>query len=201
MNEEELGFDPTVTTDENTRYIEIERNGSNERLIIDEVMLRTSCMAGRATTCWKAHREEDPQTPLVIKDSWQYLERDEEGELLREASNSNVINVARYCHHETVHVDGTSDDVENNVRKSLDVAAATNFRLKRSIPPPLPSSNVSASETSRRDHSSSNSAAGKKRSSSRIDAPLPLSKRNPCGPSTGYSAGLRQAHPQRKLLV
>lgn len=37
-------------------------------------------MVGRATTCWRAYREGDElQKPLVVKDSWQYPEREEEG--------------------------------------------------------------------------------------------------------------------------
>ncbi|KAH8202495.1 hypothetical protein TruAng_003303 [Truncatella angustata] len=110
MNEEELGFDPTVKTENGQRFIEIERNESMEPLIIDKVMNRARCIAGRATTCWKAHREGEPQTPLVVKNSWQYEERDEEGELLREANQKHVINVARYYHHETVRV---GDEVDN----------------------------------------------------------------------------------------
>lgn len=51
------------------RFIKIERNGSKERIIIEEVMKRARCIAGRAITCWKAHREGDPRTLLVIKDS------------------------------------------------------------------------------------------------------------------------------------
>ncbi|KAL3954491.1 hypothetical protein ACCO45_010054 [Purpureocillium lilacinum] len=86
MNEELLGFDPTIVTSGDRQYIEIERNDVKERLVIDEVMQRARCVAGRATTCWKAHPEGDPQTLLVIKDSWQYTDRDEEGELLREAT-------------------------------------------------------------------------------------------------------------------
>ena len=35
MNEEELGFDPTIMTANNQRFIEIERDGATERLIID----------------------------------------------------------------------------------------------------------------------------------------------------------------------
>ncbi|KAJ9129857.1 Rhodopsin kinase [Pleurostoma richardsiae] len=114
MSEEQLGFDPTIITNGDQRYIEIERHGVQEKLIIDEVMRRAPCIAGRATTCWRAHREGDGQTPLVIKDSWQYTERDEEGELLREATNEDVINVARYYHHETVEVGGTEDDIRDN---------------------------------------------------------------------------------------
>ncbi|KAK3347077.1 hypothetical protein B0T25DRAFT_592995 [Lasiosphaeria hispida] len=104
---EELGFDPTIMTSNYERFIEVERDGSTERLIIDEVMQRARWIAGRATTCWKAHREGHPQTPLVIQDSWQYPERDEEGECAS-----------------TRH------------RGGLDVTTATNYRPERSMPPP-----------------------------------------------------------------
>ncbi|KAJ2891330.1 hypothetical protein MKZ38_000561 [Zalerion maritima] len=85
MNEEQLGFDPTIITLNGERYIEIERNG---RI--------------------KPHREGDAQTPLVIKDFWQYTEREEEGGLLREATGRGVSNVARYYYHETIQVRSTA---------------------------------------------------------------------------------------------
>lgn len=66
MNAEQLGFDPTIFEAEGRRDIEIERNGQLERLIIDEVMRRAPCIAGRVTTCWKVYREgDDLRTPLV----------------------------------------------------------------------------------------------------------------------------------------
>ncbi|KAF2452531.1 hypothetical protein BDY21DRAFT_388543 [Lineolata rhizophorae] len=105
MNDEQLGFDPTISTSNGERYIDIKRDGKKERLVIDEVMKRAACVAGRATTCWKAHRKGDElRNPLVIKDSWQYAEREEEGLLLQEATEKGVTNVARYYHHETVRV-------------------------------------------------------------------------------------------------
>ncbi|KAH6988793.1 serine/threonine-protein kinase Sgk2 [Ilyonectria sp. MPI-CAGE-AT-0026] len=171
MNEDGLGFDPTIITSDGERYIEIERDGQTQRLIIDEVMKRAPCIAGRATTCWKAHRKEDPQTPLVIKDSWQYTDRDEEGILVQEATEKGVVNVARYYYHETVRVRGADDDVRNNVRKGLDITKATNYRPRHSM---LPSS-ASASSVSRKGRSSS---AGVKRPSSETDAALPPSKRS-----------------------
>ncbi|KAH6952364.1 serine/threonine-protein kinase Sgk2 [Ilyonectria sp. MPI-CAGE-AT-0026] len=146
MNEDGLGFDPTIITSDGERYIEIERDGQTQRLIIDEVMKRAHCIAGRATTCWKAHRKEDPQTPLVIKDSWQYTDRDEEGILVQKATEKGVVNVARYYHHETVRVRGADDDVRSNVRKGLDITKATNYRPGR---PMLPS-NASVSSVSRK---------------------------------------------------
>ncbi|EKJ73080.1 hypothetical protein FPSE_06693 [Fusarium pseudograminearum CS3096] len=127
MDDEELGFDPTIVQKDGEKFIEISQNGSSKRIIIDEVVQRAPCIAGRATTCWKAHPENEPNVLLVIKDSWQYLERDEEGDLLREATQKGVINVARYYHHEVVQVRGLDDDVQSSIRRGLDTrpAAAT----------------------------------------------------------------------------
>ena len=38
LNEEQLGFDPTIVTEDDKQFIDIERNGCSERLIIDEVI-------------------------------------------------------------------------------------------------------------------------------------------------------------------
>uniref|UniRef100_A0A0B7KK63 non-specific serine/threonine protein kinase n=1 Tax=Bionectria ochroleuca TaxID=29856 RepID=A0A0B7KK63_BIOOC len=170
MNEEMLGFDPTIRTFGDQQYIDIERNDKTERLIIDEVMKRARCVAGRATVCWRAHRKEDPQTPLVIKDSWQYTDRDEEGELLREATQKGVANVARYYHHETVRVRGANDDIQQNIRKGLDVTEAANYRPGRAKL--QTSTNVSISRKGR------STSAGVKRPSSDADATLPPIKRS-----------------------
>jgi len=70
LDEEQLGFDPSIITTRDIRYIEIERNNQRERLIIDEIIQRVPCIASRATTCWKAYREGDEsRKSLVIKDS------------------------------------------------------------------------------------------------------------------------------------
>jgi hypothetical protein len=75
MNQEELGFGPTIIIADGRLNIEIERNGKRERLIINEVMKRAPCVAGRASICCGAHREgDDSWTPLVTKDSWEYPE-------------------------------------------------------------------------------------------------------------------------------
>ncbi|KAL4861003.1 hypothetical protein BDV12DRAFT_191375 [Aspergillus spectabilis] len=113
------GFDPTILmSSDGRRYIQIVRDGLSERLVIDKLVRRAQCVAGRAMTCWKAHREGDgADIPLVIKDSWQYPERDEEGKLLREAAAKGVINVARYYYHETIRVeDGRIADIPANYR-------------------------------------------------------------------------------------
>ncbi|KAH7635593.1 hypothetical protein B0T09DRAFT_298280 [Sordaria sp. MPI-SDFR-AT-0083] len=192
MSKEELGFDPSIITENNERFVQIKRNGSIERLVIDKVMLRARCISGRATTCWKAHPEGDPQMPLVIKDSWQYPERDEEGELLRDATDKGVVNVARYYHHETVQVRGTDDDVRSNVRGGIDVNKAKNYKLEYSTPP---TKTVTAS-ASRKGHSTN--IAGKKRSSSQTDAALPSSKRS-CTTQASSDALLNRVH--RRVIV
>lgn len=85
--------------------------------------MRACCIAGRATICWKAHREGDPQTPLVIKDSWQYTEREEEGDFLQDVTDKGVVNVARHYYHQIVQVRGIDDNVRNSVRKGLQLAS------------------------------------------------------------------------------
>ncbi|KAF2001283.1 hypothetical protein P154DRAFT_596918 [Amniculicola lignicola CBS 123094] len=96
INQEGLRFVSAVLGE---RYIEIKRHGKKERLIINKVMKRAPCIAGRATTYWKAHREDDDsQMPLVIKDSWQYPERKEEGELLRKATDKGM--TVRVCNQD-----------------------------------------------------------------------------------------------------
>ncbi|KAL7786271.1 hypothetical protein V8C37DRAFT_392442 [Trichoderma ceciliae] len=126
IDEEGLGFDPSIIRSEEKTFIEIERDGELERLIIDETITPPRGIASRATTCWKVHRESDPlKKPLVVKDSWQYIERDEEGLLLKEATEKGVINVARYYHHETVYIDGVEDDIRTSIRKGLDTMADT----------------------------------------------------------------------------
>ncbi|KAK8036865.1 hypothetical protein PG994_015362 [Apiospora phragmitis] len=170
MDEEQLGFDPSIKTVDGQRFIEIERDGFTERIIIDGVMQRARCIAGRATTCWKAHCEGNPQKPLVIKDSWQYTERPEEGELVCEATVKGVVNVARYYHHETVQVLGMDDDIRRNVRKDLDITKAENYGQRRSAPV-----HMSGTVISREGRSIT---AGVKRSSSQTGSSLPPSKRS-----------------------
>jgi Fungal protein kinase len=51
MDKEQLGFDSTIISTKSAKYIEIKRNGQLKRLIINRVIRRASCIAGRATTC------------------------------------------------------------------------------------------------------------------------------------------------------
>ncbi len=59
MSEEELGFDPTIMTVNDEQFIEIERNGLKEYIIIDREIKRIYCIIGRTTIYWKAYRKED----------------------------------------------------------------------------------------------------------------------------------------------
>ncbi|RSL43016.1 hypothetical protein CEP51_016410 [Fusarium floridanum] len=193
MSEEQLGFDPTIMTANEERFIEIKRNDMIERIIIDEVMQRARCIAGRATTCWKAHREGQPEIPLVIKDSWQYSERHEEGDLLREATRKCVVNVARYYHHETVQICGEGDDIRSNVRGGLDITRAANYQPERPIPP----SSI-ATSTLRKGRSSSTTS--RKRSSSQTGATFPPSKRSCSASPTKAGRTLPNRVHQRVIL-
>ncbi|SPO01195.1 uncharacterized protein DNG_03942 [Cephalotrichum gorgonifer] len=192
MSEGQLGFDPTITTEDGRRFVMIQRNGQTERLVVDRLMKRAPCIAGRATTCWKAYREEDPRMPLVIKDSWQYTEREEEGDLLKEATEKGVVNVARYYHHETVSVYDKADDIQNNVRGGLDITEARNYRPERSMPPP---STINTPRTGR------SSAAGVKRSSSQTGAPLPPKKRSCSTSPTKASSNALPNRVHRRTIV
>jgi protein kinase-like protein len=57
MTEKELGLD---------RYIEITPDGQPEQFRLDEVIERQGCLVGRATTCWRACRDEDKS--FAVKD-------------------------------------------------------------------------------------------------------------------------------------
>ncbi|EEH07624.1 conserved hypothetical protein [Histoplasma capsulatum G186AR] len=196
MDRSQLGFDPTVVTVNGRRCIEIECGGEKECLVIDEVILRARCIAGRATTCWRAHRKAgDLQMPLVIKDSWQYSERDEEGELLRQATECGVTNVARYDSHVTVQVDGKDDDIQA-IRKGLSVPTVNNQSNSLQELPKR-----SASNRGRNDPG--NSAIGQKRSSDCMDPVFPPpSKRTQSNSPTKVSAKdkpLNRVH--RRVIV
>jgi hypothetical protein len=194
LNEEQLGFDPTIVTAGDKRYIEIKQG--TERLVIDKVIKRVPCVAGRATTCWKVHREGDEsRKPFVVKDSWQFPEREEEGELLREATDKDVVNVARYYHHETVHVGGKDDDIRGSVRRDLDITKATNYKPESLMPPP----STAGRRISRIGRSSS--IAGRKRSSSCTDAPLPPIKRTCSSSPTKDDRAATSNRVHRRVVV
>ncbi|KAG6124885.1 hypothetical protein E4U12_007815 [Claviceps purpurea] len=135
MSEEDLGFDSSIKrpdltvegADGKKQYIEIEQqDGSKKCIVLDQVILRPPYIVGRATTCWKAHVKDDPEKIVVVKDSWQEVKRDEEGDMLLLATRKGVVNVARHYHHETVQIRGMNDDVHACVRRGLVKATASN---------------------------------------------------------------------------
>ncbi|KAI0798397.1 hypothetical protein GGR55DRAFT_672294, partial [Xylaria sp. FL0064] len=171
MDDAALGFDPTIMKSKRWQYIEIQQDTKTERLILDKVIRSAHSIVGRATICWKAYLEGDKSKPFVIKDSWQFPERDEEGELLQKATRQEVTNVARHYYHETVCVEGKDDDIQGNVRRGLDITRASNYRTGRARN--LWDRTVEAL--------SRNSSTGSKRSSSQTGALLPPGKRSRSG--------------------
>jgi hypothetical protein len=121
-----------------------------------------------------------PDQPLVIKDSWEYKERPEEGLLLKEAAEARVKNVARYYYHETVHISGTVDNVLGNVRKGLSDTVSRNLLQQRAAPfKSITSPTTLLTSGPRRGRSrSSTRTTGRKRSSSSIYALMPPPKRS-----------------------
>ena len=130
MTDEQLGLDPTVQGPEGKRYIEITRDSQVERLILTKSIKKQAAIVARGTTCWRAYRDTDKtKKPLIVKDSWQYKERPEEGLLIEEATNRGVENIARYYHHETVRVHGEIDDTLGNIRRGMmEACGRTSFR-------------------------------------------------------------------------
>ncbi|KAG6059778.1 hypothetical protein E4U32_003813 [Claviceps aff. humidiphila group G2b] len=135
MTEEDLGFDSSIKgpdltvegADGKKRHMDIAKpDGSKECIVLDREILRSPCIVGRATTCWKAHVKDDPETILVVKDSWQEVKRDEEGDMLLFATRRGVVNVARHYHHEIVQIRGMNDDVRACVRRGLVKATPSN---------------------------------------------------------------------------
>nr|ODN88949.1 hypothetical protein L203_02355 [Cryptococcus depauperatus CBS 7841] len=193
MSEEDLGFDPTIIACGDKRYIDIERNGQKERIIIKKTIRRARCVVGRATTCWLAYAESDPEKPLVIKDSWQYPERDHEGELLREATDKGVVHAARHYYHTTVCVGDKVDDVLANIRQGLDLSETVNSRLGHS---------KTATGTPDQSHSSGTGVkASVKRPFSEIDLPLPPIKRSISTSQTKASIEMLSNRVHRRVIL
>ena len=116
-----------------------------ERLILTKENRKQAVVIGRATTCWRACFDKcQSKEPLVIKDLWQYEERPEEGELIKEATDKGARNIARYYHHETVQVDGKNDDTIENVRRGL-MKTCGRTRFKQRLYEPEVSASASES--------------------------------------------------------
>jgi Fungal protein kinase len=134
MNEEELGFDPTIVEEDGKRYTEIWRNGQVERLCLEELMKQQRSAVGRATTCWKGCLSGGkPDHQPAIKDSWEYEERPEEGLLLKEATEAGM-GMWRGTTTMKLCALGAVDDVRNNVRNGSNEASGRNaFQQRRPV--------------------------------------------------------------------
>ena len=200
MNDEHLGLDSTIRQLNGKRYINITREGKVERLILTNLIKKQARIVGRATTCWVAYRDGDKsKEPLIVKDSWQYEERPEEGELLREATQKGVRNVARYYHHETVQIDGKDDDIFENVRRGLMKRCGRNlFRQKLFIEPELPSL-----ESSRKDVASPGQSRNLSRKRLRSSAPtaLPATKKPRSSLGSRDSTTLTHNRIRRRVIT
>ncbi|KAL2041528.1 hypothetical protein N7G274_005910 [Stereocaulon virgatum] len=171
MDDEQLGLDPTIQQSDGQRYVNITRNDQIERLILTGEIKRQAAVTGRATTCWRAYSDGDEsKKPLVVKDSWQYEERPEEGELIKEATDKGVRNIARYYHHETVQVNGKNDDTIENLRRGL-MKSYGRIRFKQRLLYE-PESLVSASE------SPTKAVAGRGRNQGQSQSPRLSQKRS-----------------------
>ncbi|RWA14481.1 hypothetical protein EKO27_g553 [Xylaria grammica] len=186
MDDETLGFDPTIIKSERQQYIEIRKDTKTERLVLDRLIRPAHSIVGRATICWKAYLEGDKSRPFVIKDSWQFPERSEEGKLLEEVTARGVTNVARYYYHKTVRIQAKDDDIQGNVRRGLDITRASNYRTGRA----RGMRNLTVEAISR------NSSTGSKRSSSQTGALLPPSKRSHSG-SVSPAISSNETSPNR----
>ncbi|CAH0051592.1 unnamed protein product [Clonostachys solani] len=163
MNEEMLRFDPTI------RIFGDHNISTSNETIKQSVSSLTSTLR-----CWSG-------------DS--LLESISQG---GSADAACVTNVARYYHYETVRVRGANNDIQQNIRKGLDVTEAANYRPGRAK---LQSStNVSISRKGR------STSAGVKRPSSDADATLPPIKRS-CLTSPTKASGERPPNRVHRRVI
>ncbi|KAG6149180.1 hypothetical protein E4U11_000249, partial [Claviceps purpurea] len=121
--------------------------------------------------------------------------------MLEQATSQNVINVARYYHHETVKIGGMIDDVRNCVRRGLDITTASNYQESLSQPSG-PSRGATTEAPQKRGTSKK---ARRKRPFDVIDdyqtgSPLPLSKKI-CSKSLKNPAAEPPNRVHRRVIV
>ena len=128
MDDEQLGFDLDLMEVDSQRFVKVNKDGKEDRLIITGTLrIHSSYVACGAATCWKAYRYgDDSKKPLVIKDSWQDVTRPEEGELIRKATVAGAVNISQYYHHETVWFAGKEDCIRSNIRSGMSAKGSSN---------------------------------------------------------------------------
>ena len=192
MNDEQLGFDPTIHREDGKRWIEITREGKIERLFIEGKIRTHAAIIGRATSCWHASTGKGKR--LVIKDSWQYEERAEEGELLQLAKS--LPNVAEYYHHETVQCSDKDDDTLGNVRRGMMKGCSRRGRQRG------PSTQPAASMSREKTTSNQSQAGGKPRKrGSSSPRPMPPSKRSRTSHSESRTDPAQHNRIHRRIIT
>ncbi|KAI9612299.1 hypothetical protein KEM48_004316 [Puccinia striiformis f. sp. tritici PST-130] len=150
-----LGFDPSFidingqasTGTHKQQKIQIKTKTSTQEfvqeLVIEKNIFRARGICGRGTTCWEAHLSGDELQKYLIKDSWQPLDRAVEGEILCDVTAGNAPHVARYSHHEDVHVDDKRIDIESHVRGGIAFKKSENIPADHEPAPPEDTTNSS----------------------------------------------------------
>ena len=180
MSEEQLGFDPTIHRADGRHWIEIRRNNSTERLFVESEITKHAAIIGRATRCWRAYvGEGDARRRFVVKDSWQYKEREEEGDLIKYATSKEVTHIGQYYHHETVQCSGKDDDILGNVRRGM----MSQCGRQRFIEKPVTQSSTSEFGDKTTSTNSKSGSKLRKRVNSSSPTPSRSSKRSRTSPS------------------
>ncbi len=200
IDDKQLGLDPTIQQSDGKRYVVITRDDQIERLILTEEIRKHAVVAGRATACWRAYCDKDQsKEPLVVKKSWQYEERPEEGELIKEATDKGARNIARYYHHETVQVDGKNDDTIENVRRGLmKTSGRTRFKQRSFNEPDISASEPPGKSVAGRSRSHSLS---RKRSSSTAQMAPPASFKRSCSSFESWNSGSPVHNRVHRLVI
>ncbi|OAV88480.1 hypothetical protein, variant [Puccinia triticina 1-1 BBBD Race 1] len=133
-NKQVLGFDSTFDYTDGQDSISTQLG---HKFVIDRLIFRAPGICGRGTTCWQAHLLGDKDQKFLIKDSWQPDHHTEEGLMLRKVTTQNARNVARYHHHEDVHVASQQVDIRSYVRGGADFELCTKMRLTNESHDPL----------------------------------------------------------------
>ena len=83
------------------------RNNQTKCFIFNELIKWTPCITSWVIICQKVHYKGDTfKIPFIIKDLQQYLKYIKKDELLCEAVEKEVINVAKYYYYGTVYISG-----------------------------------------------------------------------------------------------
>ncbi|WVN89508.1 uncharacterized protein L203_104733 [Cryptococcus depauperatus CBS 7841] len=180
MSEDDLGFDPTIITCGDKRYIDIERNGQEERIIIKKTMSRA-----------RSH--------LLSKTRGNTQNAITKGNCFGKRWRKRVIHVARHYYHTTVRVGDKDDDVLANIRRGIDLSEAEHYPLGRSKKVTATPSATGTPSQSR--SSGAGVKAGVKRPSSETNVPLPPSKRSIPTSQTEASTEMLSNRVHRRVIL